>query len=117
MSSSTSAKCRNCKKPIPPDLTGPCPHCGKSAGKDVVVGISEHIDIHDTVSVTTETRREQFQKKPYKIYFAVALLIAGVVVAFIDHDLSLPLGIILGINGVGQTPINEKTIITIRERH
>ena len=116
MSSSTTAKCSKCGEPVEPNSTGPCPNCG-GTGKNVVVGISEHIDIHDSVSVTIETRREQFQKKPYKIYFAVALLIAGVVVAFIDHDLSLPLGIILAINGVGQTPINEKTIIKTRERH
>ena len=66
--------------------------------------------------VVKESRREQFQKKPYKIYFAVALLIASVIVAFIDHDLSVPLGIILGVNGVAQTPINEKIIIKTRER-
>jgi len=136
MPSTTTAKCSKCGEPVEPNSTDPCPNCGGtgkkvvvgipehidvhdsvSAGKNTTVVISEHINLHDSVSVTTETRREQFQKKPYKIYFAVALLIASVVVAFIDHDLSLPLGIILAVNGAGQTPINEKIIITTRERH
>ena len=113
---STTARCSDCGEPVEPNSTGPCPNCGGTK-KDVSVVLTEHIEIRDSVTVTTESRREQFQKKPFKIYFAVALLIAGVIFAFIDHELSLPLSIILAINGAGQTPINEKIIITTRERH
>jgi len=35
-------------------------------------------------------------------------------ISSIDYPLSFPLGIIVGINGVALTPINEKTMI---ERH
>ncbi len=113
--SSVTAECRHCGESLSPQHTGPCPACGQT-GKHVNVSVNEKIIISERISRTKTSRREQISKKPSSIIIAVILFLVEIIIGFLDQLLYFVIAIILSINGVACTPINEKKIIE-REEH
>jgi len=113
--SSVTKECRKCKFQVDPQHMGECPNCHENAGYHVNVGIVEHVTITDRISVKKLSRKEQIQRNPKPMYFAIILFVITSIVSLIDSQFTFVIQIIIGVNAVGQTPINVKRIIEREE--
>lgn len=68
---SRTATCSGCGAPLQSDYQGPCPSCGRAAGKTVQIGLAEEINIASSLS--WEKRREEVRKDP-TIYYGLWLV-------------------------------------------
>lgn len=98
MSSSTSARCKNCHFPLSPTHMGPCPKCGKF-GKEVFVRIiEESIEVRDWIrtSVQWTAQRVYYKKYPKQHGIMIGLTILP---AIVGRLLPLEFDLLLGIVG------------------
>jgi len=111
MSEENVRKCQKCELIV---SKGDCPN-GCNAGFKIAVSLVEHVQITDSISVTTVKRREQIKKKPIHFFIGVSLFFIGFAITQIVHPISHLLVLIIEILGVASLPINERREIIERD--
>ena len=76
MTSEVRCWCRHCKAELPPNHTGPCPHCGK-LGKDCKATATTVVGVKESVS---GTHKPEWSGKSLTILFGITGILLSVVI-------------------------------------
>lgn len=106
-------KCNACEEEVDMSHSGPCPKCG-NLGYAISVSITEHVEIHDSVSRTLKGPREvairpitNHTKLKTFVFLPIAMIIAGLTpIELFWFPLTITIAFIF--TGIGVIWYNEK---------
>lgn len=107
---SASSECLNCKQPLPPDHSGPCPNCGS----DKILKKDEETGKGNDVATFLEKRREYLQEdKTLRIVVRICTFAPPLLGLVIGRIETLVIGLIMGVIA---DILGPHTIVTVRDR-
>jgi len=74
---------------------------------DIVREANEGVDIHEGVTGQFATFTEEIKRKPKRAVVGVVILIVGLMIPEIEHELGFLLNVIIAVYGVAMIPFSE----------
>ncbi len=107
-------RCAACEKELPPNHSGPCPHCGKQEGKKLKRTVQEVGEISENLQYSTV--REFYEENP-----TIKKVVLGIALGspFVGFALSGPVGVAVGLGiSVFSYMLGPRAVVKVREiRH